>query len=118
MTPKVINLDTIQKSRPVELVVDGTKHKMKESTVEDFIENMKLIDALGVKPTPAQEIEVMIAFILRAFPTLKNNQVRKMTMQQLRMLSDLARGENGEIATDDETEITKAVNSGNDQKAD
>ena len=40
---KIINLDEIRNPTPVELIVDGAKHKMKEATVADFIENMNCV---------------------------------------------------------------------------
>lgn len=115
---KIINLDEIRNPTPVELIVDGAKHKMKEATVADFIENMKAIDSIGVNATASQEVEVMIGIVLRAFPTLKAEQVRKWTFKQLRTLAETARGANSEIVSDDEEEITEAKKSGNAQKAD
>lgn len=115
---KIVNLDELRKPTPVVIIVDGKRHQMQPATVETFLENMKAIEELGVNATPSQEIEVMIGIITRGFPDLKEKQIRSWTLDQLRALSELARGANDEIVSDDEKEITEAAKSGNVQKAD
>lgn len=110
---KIINFDQLAKEPIVTLVIDGQKHDMVEATVETFIENMKAVQSLGLNADPVAEIEVGIGIITRAFPTLTEKQIRSWTLSQIQSLSELARGANGEVVTDNE----EAAASGNDQTA-
>lgn len=101
---KIINFDSLKKEPLVIIEIDGVKHPMVEATVETFLENMKAIEDLGINASPRAEIEVGIGIITRAFPSLKEEQVRKWTLSQIQQLSEIARGVNGEIVTTDEKE--------------
>lgn len=114
---KIINFDSLKKEPLVIIEIDGVKHPMVEATVETFLENMKAIEDLGLDASPRAEIEVGIGIITRAFPSLKEGQIRKWTLSQIQQLSEIARGVNGEIVTTDEDEAKKAETSGNDRTA-
>jgi len=114
---KIINLDDIRKPTPLVIIVDGERHELKPATVESFLENVKLIEEIGVNATVTQEFEAMIGIITRSFPTLTEKQIRQWSVEQLRYLVELTRGANDEIASTDEEEMIEAEKSGNDQKA-
>lgn len=95
---KVINIDALREEAPFVLVIGDVKHEMQVTSVADFIENMKMIETLGVSPSLVQEIEVGVKVILRAFPTLTDAEVRSWQLPTIQKLFEIARG--GEVAAD------------------
>lgn len=110
---RVINLSQLAKEPDVVLDIDGVKHPMRPATVESFIENVKLIEALGTNASVVQEMEAMITIITRSFPSLTAEDVRGWPLEYLQSISDLARGQNGELVTTDEAKMNEALESGN-----
>lgn len=114
---KIINLDELKREPLVSIIVDGKRHDMHEATVSTFIENLTALEGLSMNASPIEEIEVVVGIVLRAFPTLTDKQVRSWSLDVIRHLSEVARGVNGEIATNDADEAAEAAKSGNDQPA-
>lgn len=110
---EIINLDDIAEAPKLRIVVDGETHEMVEPTVNTFIENMKDIEGLKVGGSVSDELEVAIRIILRSFPTLKAEELRKWRMSRIEQLSMIARGESGQVVTKDKEAAAKAKNSGN-----
>ena len=93
---KLLDLDAVAAESEFVIKLNGTEHKLKPATVETFVANMKELEKLGVSASVAEELEVTIGIILRAFPTVTEAEVRALTMQQIKAISDFARTANGE----------------------
>lgn len=110
----VINLNEITKEPDVVIVTtDGERHEMKPATVQSFIDNVKMIEELGTNASVVEEMEAMIKIIIGAFPTIDDKEVRSWPLENLQSISDLARGQNGELVTSDEQKAKEAEDSGN-----
>jgi hypothetical protein len=90
---KVINIDALREEAPFVLVIGGVKHEMKIASVDDFIENMGLIEGLGTNPSFKDELEVSIKVIARAFPTLTEKEIRSWQVATIDKLFRISRGE-------------------------
>lgn len=90
---KVINIDALQEEAPFVLVIDGKEHPMKIASVQDFVENMKLIEALGTNASFVDELEVSIKVIARAFPSLTEDEIRGWQVSVIDKLFRISRGE-------------------------
>lgn len=90
---KVVNFEALQDEPPFILMIEGKEHPMKIASVGDFVENMKLIETLGLKSSASEEIEVSIKVIARAFPTLTEAQIRTWQVTTIDKLFRIARGE-------------------------
>jgi hypothetical protein len=99
---RIINLDTVIEEPLVIIEVDGKKHPMVKPTVASFLANMKLVEALGLSPSPVKEMEGGIDIIRRAFPTLTAEEMNEWTLERVQILVDISRGMSGETVTPDE----------------
>lgn len=103
---KFIDLDAIV---PDEVVVKlgGIEHKLVPLSVEDFINNTKDVEkyASEVISTEA-EIEMVSKMLMRAFPTMTVEMLRKLTLPQLQTLVQFAQDHNGQrqVEKDNEAE--------------
>lgn len=114
---KIINVADLKKTEEVVLIVDDVRHPMKAPTIADFVANMELIEKLGVRASPVDEMLGMVDIVVRAFPTLTKDQVMLWPLDYIQQISEIARGAGGEIVTTDEDKAKVAVASGNDQPA-
>lgn len=111
---KIIKLADIATPPKLRIEVDGETHDLKISSVQDFVDNLADLDRLSGEFTMREEMEVAIEIILRGFPTISREKMMSWPVTYIRSLSEIARGVNGEIVTDDAEEAAL----GNDQKAD
>lgn len=111
---KVINLAALSKEPTVVIVTeDGERHEMKRATVGSFIDNIKIIESLGVNASTEEEMNVMIQIITRAFPTISEQMVKDWPLEHLQSISEMARGQNSELVSSSEEEAKEAEDSGN-----
>jgi len=106
---KVLNLDELETAVEKSIQIDGNEHFMEPLTVEEFINNMKEIEAIqasGADMSASETFERSLKMILRAFPTLKEDRVRKMRTHQVDALFAFVQGET-------EQEVERAAASGN-----
>ena len=89
----IINIDALVEEPPFILEIGGVQHPMRVFSVDDFLVNMKEIEALGANPAFADELEVAIRIIGRAFPTLGEAEVRKFQVSTIDKLFRISRGE-------------------------
>lgn len=99
---KVINLDDLSTEPPVRITIGGKTHDMKVLTMQDLIDNLKTVEELGMNPGVAQELEAGVKIIGRAFPTLKESQIRNLPVDTLQQLIEIARGGTAEVAEEGE----------------
>lgn len=104
---KIINLSDLTPAPTVKIIdTTGTEHKLAPISVGTFIQNVKSVEELGMSASVSQEIELMIKIILRGFPTLTEDELMKWPIETLEQISQYARGQNGEIVTDNPEDAT------------
>lgn len=99
---KVLNLDEVETKLEKAIKFGGKEYVMSPLSVGDYVAQLKELQAIDQEKDPAQVFEKMIASVVRAFPTMKEAQARKMTLSQLEALTRFIRGE-----VDAETETGK-----------
>ena len=109
---KYLDLDSVDSGLEVVVKLDGVEHKLQQVTVEDFIANTKLLQNMKAEASLEEEVEVVITMLLRAFPTMNREQLRKLSMAKLNAILDFAQKHNG--SKDGESE---AKSEGNPQTA-
>lgn len=91
---QVVNFDALQDEPPFILEIGGKSHPMKIASIQDFVENMRLIETLGANSSFLDELEVSVKVIARAFPTLTEDEIRGWQVGTIDKLFKLSRGEN------------------------
>jgi hypothetical protein len=88
---------------PDEVVIKlgGKEYPLKPVSVDDFIKNSKMLQAIE---GAASDLEATLAhtidLLTRAFPTMSEAIIRKMSMLQMNKLVELAHGMNGQKAAE------------------
>lgn len=103
---KVLNLDALAPAKRT-LTLNGKTHAIEEMTVENFIATTKEAEDLekkGGEVTFADQIEATIGMILRSIPTLPREELRRLSIEQLSVISKFLRGE---MDGDEETESSE-----------
>lgn len=81
---KVLNLDDLETNLDKVVTIKGVDYAMKALSVEDFINQMKEIDAMTTESmTAIQMYEVSLTVILRAFPGLEEDVLRSLNTFQI-----------------------------------
>jgi hypothetical protein len=110
----IIDLDAVVPQREVVVKLDGKEHKLAAITLEDYLLNTKLIQQIAAGQGPEtdleKEFEVALDMVGRAFPTIGADRLRKLTLDQLNKLSDVARGNDGTQVAKQEEEKTAEAN--------
>lgn len=89
---KVLNIDDIRAETPYVVVVKGVEYEMKTPTVEDFIENLRDMEALAAAASLSSEIELTVRMIVRAFPKLSTETVMQWPLVAIEKLFAVIRG--------------------------
>ena len=121
MTSKPTNfLDLDAVAPEVELTVklNGKKHKLKPLSVEDFIRNTKDQIALSSVGDVESEVNLILKMLVRAFPTLTEEELREVPLNKLWKLLEFARENNGSAKVEEEAKAEQeATPSENPQTA-
>lgn len=109
MTVKYLNLDELATAPNRFLKLQGVEHAIIEQTVESFIEATKLVKDLQAKAEDdvASQIELTIALIVLAVPTIDNAALKTMPLISLGKIATFVRGDDEEaiaIAAEGEAE--------------
>lgn len=104
---KYLDLDAVQASVEFTLKLNGKEHPLVEADINTFIANSKDIEKLGVAASTVEEIELTVVMIQRAFPTISEEELRKLKLSQLKAINDFALEANSEKAekTGEEGEV-------------
>lgn len=98
---KILNLDNLAKKEVRELLLDGKTYKVREMSVEDFIETSRIAEKLESESSFAVQMEESIKLIQRAIPDIEPGVLKALSMEQLAALSQFVRGEDpAEIGTE------------------
>lgn len=92
-----LNLDEVKPTIEFSFQLNGKRHELVPATVETFIANMNDLKSLGVNADPIDELQVMLKMIGRAFPTITEKELKKLTLDQAKAISEYARRANGEV---------------------
>ena len=96
--PNYLDLDAIDTEFTLVVKLDGTDHKLQPISLEDFVANLRKIQEMGVTTDPMQEVEMLVEMLSKAFPSIGEPRLRKLTLPQLSALMEKAREFNGENA--------------------
>lgn len=108
---KYIDLDAVDpNANEVVIKLGGEEHKLVPITVEDFITNTKLVQSLGTSTDIEKEFEIVINMLCRSFPTIKEDQFRKLPLEKLNRILEIARANNGEEEVKKEAEAEAQEN--------
>lgn len=107
---KILNLDDIETSIEKSIVIHGATYNLKPFSVEEFIDQMKEVEALGQETISGSEMyEMTLRMIMRAFPGLTDEKLRKLNTHQVDAIYAFLKAK-----TDEEVDnLTKDMSSGN-----
>lgn len=102
---KVLNIDSFAQVKR-QIVLKGVTHDVRETSVQQFIDNLKAAEDLEAVDKNAPEklsaqVERSVAAILDSIPTLKAEDLRGAPIDALTALLKFIRGEMDEEATDE-----------------
>lgn len=106
-----LDLDSVASEAEFVLKLNGREHKLKVATVNTFVQNMKDLEGLSMNATAGEELEVAVKIVQRAFPTIPEDELRELSVLQVKAISDYAMQANGE-----KTEGVKQDEVGNELK--
>jgi hypothetical protein len=90
-----LDLDTVDQFPDVVAKLGGKEHRLVPVTVDDFVANTKLLQTLGKTGDFEEEISGLIKIILRAFPTMTEDMLRKLPLVNLNKLMGIAQDHDG-----------------------
>lgn len=102
---KVLNIDNFAQVKR-QIVLKGVTHDVRETSVQQFIDNLKAAEDLEKVDTSAPEklsaqVERSVAAILDSIPTLKAEDLKGAPIDALTALLKFIRGEMDADATDE-----------------
>lgn len=89
---KVLNIDDLRSEVPFTIRVNGKSHDMAAPTIQNFIDNMKDLEALAAEPDVLKETEMVVRMVVRAFPTLTPEEIKSWPVGALENLFEIIRG--------------------------
>lgn len=94
---KLLNIDELSKVTRT-LTIGGVEHPVIDMSVENFIETQKEAEKLEKSDSTVTHIEASVRMIVRAVPTLTEDQLKKLSLTQLGMILKFINGELDEEA--------------------
>jgi hypothetical protein len=82
----VLNLDEIETGLERTVVLGGKNYPLKPMSVEDYIAQLKDAQAAEKEQDTVKLFELMVNSVGRAFPSMKEGVIRKLTVAQLQKL--------------------------------
>lgn len=92
MTTTFLNLDEVSKGDRV-VKIKGVEYPVIELSVGEFVETLKLGKKLETVTDPVDQFELNVSAIRKYIPTIPIEVLNGLSLDQLRALSDFARGE-------------------------
>lgn len=107
---KVLNIDELlNNTKPrLTIIVDGEKHFAKVPTVEDFLGNLKDLEALAASPDAKGDVELTCKMIERAFPTLPVDRVKTFPIEAIEQLFNMVRSMEAEEKAETEKQSAES----------
>jgi hypothetical protein len=113
---KYLDLDAVSGKVDFTVKLGGVEHRVKESSIQDFIDNATMLEGLALQATVKEELEVTIKIIQRALPTASEADLRNLSFTQLDAIRNFVMTANGEKA--EEEKVGGAPAEGNVPAAD
>ncbi|MBO6507509.1 MAG: hypothetical protein JJ979_03320 [Roseibium sp.] len=112
-----LDLDAVVSERKrVVLKFKGKEHELKQVTVRTFVENTKALQEIGAQGSLEAETTAIIKIIRGSFPTLEEDELWDLGLDQLNKIMEFARENNGEAQISEGLE-DEASDQGNSQTA-
>lgn len=92
MATKILNIEDLASKEVRVLRVNGVDHKVREMSVEDFIETTVAAERLEGEESIVKQLEATFDLILRAVPTIDRAVLKDMTLDQLQAMTAFIRG--------------------------
>lgn len=95
MSAEILNLDELETGVEKTVVLNGVKHSFAPFSVENFIENVKSLEEYSKREDiPVSEyMEHMVQMVVRGFPSIGEEAVRKLPMTHLKAINEFVRGQ-------------------------
>lgn len=90
----VLNITALKKAPRLVVTMDGERHEMSEPTVDDVITTIEDMEKLAEPNLKmSEQMKIMLRVVLRSFPTITEEVMRKRPMEELKALFDASRGD-------------------------
>lgn len=111
---KILNLDELEASVDKVLIFKGVSHEYRPYTVGEFITVMKTAEARDKagEHSVSESVEYMVETINRSFPTVSSDDLRGLSLDRLRLITDFVNGVNEEEAIAPSPEGEEAAKKG------
>lgn len=106
-TTNFLDLDAIAPEVEMTVRLNGQEHHLKPLSVEDFIKNTKDQASLGASGNVEDELNLVLRMLLRAFPTMNEEELRAVPLTKLWKLLEFAKENNGSTKIENEVEEEK-----------
>lgn len=90
---KLLNLNQLSAKETREVQIGDTVFKIKEMSVEDFIETTRVAEAMEKETSYAVQLKATVELIQRAIPEIEPKLLMGLSLDQLRGLTAFIRGE-------------------------
>lgn len=90
---KLLNLNQLSAKEHREVQIGETVYKIKEMSVEDFIETTRVSEAMEKETSYAVQLKETISLIKRSIPDIDVQLLMGLSLDQLRGLTAFIRGE-------------------------
>jgi hypothetical protein len=101
-SPTYLDLDAIETEVNLVVKLKGHEHRMVPITVQDFIQNMQIVQSMGTAGDITKEMELLITMLDKVFPTITRDELWKLTLPQLQAMFNMAQKLGGAEAVADE----------------
>jgi hypothetical protein len=90
---KLLNLNQLSAKETREVQIGETVYKIKEMSVDDFIETTRVAEQMEKETSYAVQLKATVELILRAIPDIDTKILMALSLDQLRGLTAFIRGE-------------------------
>ena len=92
MAVTFLNLDQLSPKETREVQIGQRTYKIRETSVEDFIEATKAAEELQDETSYAKQLSTTIRLIRRAIPEIEETTLLALSLEQLKTLTGFIRG--------------------------
>jgi hypothetical protein len=110
---KMLNLNQLSAKETREVQIGDVTYKIKEMSVEDFVETTRVAEEMEKEQSYAKQIEATVGLIKRAIPDISDKVLMDLTLDQLRGLTAFIRGVDAETIMKAEAEAQAEGQAGN-----
>jgi hypothetical protein len=100
---KFLDLDEVKPAIDLTVRLGGVDHKLKPISVEDFVANTQDQRKLSSASSLEEEVDVVLRMLVRSFPTMNIEDLRKVDLAKLWKLLEFANETNGSKEIEAET---------------